>query len=297
MELRQVQYFLALSEARNFTRAAEQCNVTQPTLTTSIKKLERELGGPLVHREGRNTHLTELGETMLPFLKQVYESSKAACNLAREITEGRRVLLKFGVSDIINKSALVDPISDADASSEGLELHIEGGSDADLVRRLEDGGLQLVLLDGAAVTHDSLRFHPIYNEHFAVLMPARDPLACEPQLPLDVLTDRTWISVIDSPVHNEFIETIQEVEGGWMPHHRATRSTEAQLMCQAGIGLTLIGSNEPVLPGLVARALSVPGLRRVVGLAEARGRRLSSAALAFARMLRAVSYDDSAASA
>jgi DNA-binding transcriptional LysR family regulator len=51
MEMHQVRYFLALCEELNFTRAAERCHVTQPSLTRAIKQLEEELGGTLFHRE------------------------------------------------------------------------------------------------------------------------------------------------------------------------------------------------------------------------------------------------------
>ena len=54
--------FLALARTLNFTRAAEQCNVTQPALTKAIQKLEQELGGTLIHRERHLTQLTELGK-------------------------------------------------------------------------------------------------------------------------------------------------------------------------------------------------------------------------------------------
>ncbi|WP_281058993.1 MULTISPECIES: LysR family transcriptional regulator [unclassified Mesorhizobium] len=59
MEISQFRYFLAVAKELNFTRAAEQCNVTQPALSRAIKLLED--GGPLFHRERRFTHLTELG--------------------------------------------------------------------------------------------------------------------------------------------------------------------------------------------------------------------------------------------
>ena len=62
MEMHQVRYFVALCETLNFTRAAEKCNVTQPSLTRAIKLLEDELGGPLFNRERNQTHLTELGQ-------------------------------------------------------------------------------------------------------------------------------------------------------------------------------------------------------------------------------------------
>ena len=61
MEMHQIRYFLALCEELNFTRAAERCNVAQPSLTRAIRLLEEEFGGGLVNRERANTHLTELG--------------------------------------------------------------------------------------------------------------------------------------------------------------------------------------------------------------------------------------------
>ena len=71
MEMQQVRYFMAVAEVLNFTRAAEICNVSQPSLTRSIQMLESELGGPLFHRDRGNTHLTELGRIMEPYLGTV----------------------------------------------------------------------------------------------------------------------------------------------------------------------------------------------------------------------------------
>ena len=78
MEMHQVRYFLAVADELNFTRAAERCNVAQPSLTRAIKLLEEELGGPLFHRERANTHLSELGRMVKPYLEQVYGQADAA---------------------------------------------------------------------------------------------------------------------------------------------------------------------------------------------------------------------------
>ena len=66
MELHQVRYFLAVASTLNFTRAAEQCNVTQPALTKGVQKLEQELGGQLIYRERQLSQLTDLGKEVLP---------------------------------------------------------------------------------------------------------------------------------------------------------------------------------------------------------------------------------------
>ncbi|EOI8044300.1 TPA: LysR family transcriptional regulator, partial [Citrobacter freundii] len=61
MELNQVSYFINLAETLNFTAAARLSGVSQPSLTRAIRRLEDELGGPLIYRDGKNSRLTGLG--------------------------------------------------------------------------------------------------------------------------------------------------------------------------------------------------------------------------------------------
>ena len=75
MEMHQVRYFLAVAQELNFSRAAEKCNVTQPSLSRAIQQLEGELGGPLFHRERHLTHLTDLGQMVRPHLETVYNAA------------------------------------------------------------------------------------------------------------------------------------------------------------------------------------------------------------------------------
>ena len=77
MDFSQVRYFLTLTETLNFTRAAEQCHVTQPSLTQSIRRLEDELGGDLIHRDGRNTRLTGLGRTLREHFQKIEQTGRS----------------------------------------------------------------------------------------------------------------------------------------------------------------------------------------------------------------------------
>jgi DNA-binding transcriptional LysR family regulator len=88
MEMHQVRYFLAVARLLNFTRAAEECNVAQPSLTRAIKQLEEEFGQELFRRERNLTHLTEFGRRMTPFLQQCYDSAAAAKTLASSLKKG-----------------------------------------------------------------------------------------------------------------------------------------------------------------------------------------------------------------
>ena len=78
MEMHQVRYFLAVADTLNFTRAAEQCHVSQPALTRAIQQLEDELGGLLLRRERKLTHLTDFGRLIEPHLRQLAADAEAA---------------------------------------------------------------------------------------------------------------------------------------------------------------------------------------------------------------------------
>ena len=101
MQMNQVRYFLALCEERTFTRAAKRCDVSQPSLTNAIRRLEQTLGGSLFHRNNTNTVLTELGRVVKPYLRQidrnVYEAKRKAAKVlsADSITNQPRPIEAF----------------------------------------------------------------------------------------------------------------------------------------------------------------------------------------------------------
>src|SRR5437588_11580547 len=107
MEMHQVKYFLATASELNFTKAAEICNVTQPSLTRAIKQLEDELGGDLFRRERPQAQLTELGQRMYPLLKQCYESAHGARMLASAIKSGDVGALTLALSRTIDVTLVI----------------------------------------------------------------------------------------------------------------------------------------------------------------------------------------------
>jgi DNA-binding transcriptional LysR family regulator len=82
MEMHQIRYFLAVCEELNFTRAAQRCGVSQPSLTNAIKALERQLGGAVFRRKPRIA-LSQLGLAMRPYLEHIVQQAEGAREVAR----------------------------------------------------------------------------------------------------------------------------------------------------------------------------------------------------------------------
>src|SRR5438552_9354203 len=107
MEMHQVRYFLAVARVLNFTRAADECNVTQPSLTRAIKQLEAELGGDLFRRERPAAQLTELGQRMHPLLKQCFDAAIGARSLASSFRSGGIGALRIALTPSSDLSLLL----------------------------------------------------------------------------------------------------------------------------------------------------------------------------------------------
>jgi DNA-binding transcriptional LysR family regulator len=105
MEMHEIRYFLAASQALNFHRAAELVHVTQPALTRAIQKLEAELGGALFHRERNGVQLTEFGSLMRGRLEEVVQRSEDARQTARSFLQLEAAPLTLGVMCTIARSA------------------------------------------------------------------------------------------------------------------------------------------------------------------------------------------------
>jgi DNA-binding transcriptional LysR family regulator len=98
MEMHQARCLLAVARGRSCNRAAEQCNVTQPSLTRAIQKLEEEFGGQLFRRERALTHPTDLGRLMHPLLERSYDAAQQARALAWQVERAQVAPLALDIA-------------------------------------------------------------------------------------------------------------------------------------------------------------------------------------------------------
>src|SRR4030095_17227623 len=145
MEMHQVRVFRRVARTLNFTRAAEECHVAQPSLTRAIRQLEGELGGDLFRRERPHRQLTELGQRMLPLLKQCYESALSARSLASAIKKGEVGSLRLAVSHTIDPSLVTPHVVELGKLFDGLELKLLRGNGSEGLGYLKKGAVELAI--------------------------------------------------------------------------------------------------------------------------------------------------------
>src|SRR5579883_3161214 len=115
MEVHQIRYFLALAEALHFSRAADRCHVSQPSLSRAIKKLEDEIGGDLFERRPGSVHLTELGRYLRPHLQRTLEYILSIKEEAAAFLNLREQNLRLGIMNSVfypQMSLLITKLSD-----------------------------------------------------------------------------------------------------------------------------------------------------------------------------------------
>ncbi len=175
MEMQQVRYFLALAQTLNFTRAAEECNITQPAFTRAIKALEDELGGELIRREGKLSHLTDLGQRMQPLLQQCYDSARTAKALAGSLKLSAVATLTLGVTHNLDMSLLVPALMEMFRRFPGMQLKLRRGRCKEIEELLKAGDVDLAICD-ELTGWDRLESWPMLTESYDLVVGADHPL-------------------------------------------------------------------------------------------------------------------------
>jgi DNA-binding transcriptional LysR family regulator len=164
LEMNQIRYFLAVSETLNLTKAAERCSVAQPSITRAIKALETELGGELLRRERSLSHLTELGQRMLPMLRLCYETAVMAKTVAASIRKGEAARLSIAVSQTLSLERFTPALRELSRALPGLQLRLYRGSRIDVAQYLKSGMAELAIAGPLSEVWSRLEAFPLFEE-------------------------------------------------------------------------------------------------------------------------------------
>lgn len=290
MEMHQVRYFLAVARTLNFTRAAEESNVTQPSLTRAIQKLEEEFGGLLFRRERALTHLTDLGRLMLPHLERAYDAAQAAKTLAKGVGKATVAPLSLGIATTLRGTHFDQSIAEVGEGLPGFQLKISTGDGEHLMQGLLRGDLDILILAEPRNPHERLDVVELFRQIYAVVAPADHPLATMEGAALSDLADVTWIEG-DADIIAEFREHCSRVEIEPDFRHSAGSGADVARMVAAGLGCAILTRDEKLPEGLSFVEISNLELARRVVLATVAGRKRPVAADALIRAIRARGWE------
>ncbi len=286
MEMQQVRYFLALARTLNFTRAAEQSNVSQPALTRAIQALEHELGGPLFHRERQNTHLSELGRMMLPYLEQIQTQTEAAKQHAKSVKKLENVTLRIGAMCTIGPALISELIVKFKAANPNVDLEVTDESSGDLLELLSKGDLHVALF-GLPEGPD-VRFHalPLFQERFVAVLPPDHPLTKQNVVSCSDLHEAPYVNRANCEIFDFARAQLRERGIRWKRVFSSERDDWVQGMIKAGMGFGFFPELCVTDPCLVTRRLIDPEFVRTIMLVTVRGRPHSPAVGAFVQAAR-----------
>ncbi|MBM3524901.1 MAG: LysR family transcriptional regulator [Alphaproteobacteria bacterium] len=286
MEMHQIRYFLAVCETLNFTRAAEQCHVTQPALTRGVQKLEEELGGLLFRRERSLTHLTDLGQLMRRHLSQVLSEAEAAQSTAKSFLNLDNAELNLGMMCSIGPLRMAAFLTEFADKNPGIRIALHEASPEALKEQLREGKLDIAVMAQLEPYDERYDALPLYRERFVVGFAHGHRFEKMNAVALGELRGERYLARLHCEIAKH-IYAMRMQHGAEMDYGiRTERDDWIQVMVGAGLGVCIVPAHTPILPTILSRPIIDPVIERELRLVTVAGRRFSPAELAFKRFMQ-----------
>jgi DNA-binding transcriptional LysR family regulator len=287
MEMHQVRYFLAAAKTLSFTRAAEICHISQPALTTAIRKLEAQLGSRLFHRTGRQVAITEFGRRMQPHLAQILEQARAAETLAKDFRLLNQVPIRLGVMSTIGPMRIAALLAEFERQSPGVETAVRDGAPEALAAQLDADELDLAILNPLDGLGDNYRAESLYTERYVIILPPQHPLRERNALALRDLSGQPYVDRLSCEMREMVMGVCNDMGVKLYARFRSEREDWVQAMVMANIGFAFMPEYSITHPESVRRPLVDPAVNRTISLVTVPGRKHPPAVAAFIRTIRA----------
>lgn len=232
-----LRYFLSVIDQGNFSKAAERCHVSQPTLSVGIAKLEATLGKPLFLRTNRRVELTEAGARLAPLARRIEAEFARA---EREVSESSvRTTLRIGILTTTPPRWTEEFLKRQMARPSGERLELNEGRERDLLERLSSGRIDIAL---SIIRDEQVRFaqHSLLTEGYALALPRKHRLAERDVIAAEELASEPMIARRQCEILAETSRFF--TARGVRPFFPARTSSEhlAMTYVKAGLGITIM---------------------------------------------------------
>lgn len=245
--LRQLEYLLALEECRHFRRAAENCGVSQPTLSAQLRTLEKRLGAQLVERSRNRVILTHVGAEIAVIARRVLRDVEEIRHLATRPATGIGGMVRMGMAPTIGPYLLPKMIPDLHAAYPELKLYVREDFPKELPLALEQGRHDVCVVP-LPVNRRELETEPIFREPLYLAMSADHPLATRKRIDRRDLRGQPILTLESGHQLHEQVEGLcAEVGAQLLSDYEGTSLDTLREMVGMRMGLSF-------LPGLYVRS-------------------------------------------
>jgi LysR family hydrogen peroxide-inducible transcriptional activator len=240
MNLRDLRYMIALADLRHFGRAAEACHVSQPTLSTQLRKLEEELGVQLIERAPRHVMLTPAGTDIVMRARRVLAEVEQMRETARRTSDPEAGSVRLGVFPTLGPYLLPHVVPAIRVRFPRLELLLVEEKTEVLLAMLRDGRLDAAVL-ALPLHEDWLDCEFLFEEPFVLAVPEGHALATAGELSLSRLSNEHLLLLEDGHcLRDQALEVCALAGAGEKDGFRATSLETLRQMVAAGVGVTLL---------------------------------------------------------
>ncbi len=240
MNLRDLKYLVAVAEHRHFGRAAEACFVSQPTLSTQLRKLEKTLDVRLIERNRRQAMLTPVGELIVGQAKTVLRDMEELVRLADDYKDPLGGNFRLGIIPTVAPYLLPLVLAPVHRALPNLNVHLVEGQTANIVHMLQAGMLEAVILALPSPDGDLVQT-PLYKERFYFAASSRHPKAGRQAIRESELDQEQVLLLEDGHcLRDQALEICKSHNAVENTNFRATSIETLRQMVAAGIGVTLM---------------------------------------------------------
>jgi LysR family hydrogen peroxide-inducible transcriptional activator len=290
MDIHHIRYFLAVCETRNFTRAAEKCNVTQPALSRAVQQLEDEVGGLLFRRERNLTHMTDLGTLLRPRFQQIVDELSGVRLEASQFLCLDNAHVKVGIMCTVGPRRFTGLLTDFNMRHKGVQLQLVEGVPAKLSGLLEAGDIDVAIMSTAESFPQRFDVTSLFRERFMLAFPAGHRLAAYDAIPIAAIDGEVYLKRVNCEYWDHLSKLCDERGVTTLDSYSSEREDWIQNLVAGGLGICFIPEYTAVVPGLQVRPVTDPEVSREVCLVTVAGRRFSPAVLAFVNAVKSYGW-------
>lgn len=271
LDINQIKYFINLAETLNFTEAARLSGVSQPSLTKSIRRLEEELEGPLLYRDGKDTRLTALGREIQVEFMRIDHRLMNVRELALNSVRGRKRVLSLGVAPTIAPPAFSDFIQHIMSQLPDLELNVHTLATNEGAAEVLSGKYDACILPTVPKENFKLAVQPLFSERYLLAFAKGHPLAEFDIIPPDRIGKEHFVDRLSCEFHSQIVAHFMDRDVLMYPRFSSEREDWVQQIVASGDAVCIMPERSCTVAGLDARPVENMEITRDVVLVAVSG--------------------------